>query len=669
MRKHYITFFTIFLVVALSGCVYSGEASLKPTYNPIIPTPTYTIASTPTSTNVPVPSVTALPHKTNFSPGWTTFTNANEMINGLAFDQDGYLWAASRGGLVKWNITNGTYRKYTTADDLPANRIDAVFVAKNGTLWIGASGGISSFTSAESKWVTHRNAKRQGVVEEIFQDRHGKLWFVGDGATTYDGKRWTTYSMDDGLGSNAVASIVEDTHGNIWLGTWFLNCGCEGSPKYIEGVSRFNGHQWDVLGAEIGLKESMWVSALAVDDRGGIWLGTTGFGDKGFGAKYFDGIETKTFTTLQGLSDNTIHDIQITKEGAVWFATAHGLTVYRNKNWKTFSTKDGLADNSVYSIAIAPDQSLWFGTGNGISQFDGTHWQTYRTNDGLPVTYVNNISSTEEGAVWFATDKGAAYFDGQVWNVLTKEEGLPRNAVSAVAVAPDGSVWFGMQPSWVSEGSGAIARLARGHWRITSSLDEQLSQGVHGIVFDQSGGVWVGSYGSYYFDGSQWTEYIADWVVHSDSLVFSPKSGYWTGGWGGVSRFDKHQWISYGPEYRNKVGWDTRALAVAPNGDVWVASELSDETFHTETGFKSFNGKDWKLETTLGYRDVTDMDFSQKGVLWVATREGAYNYDGKNWIHYTIEDGLAGNEITDIHVAQDGAIWFATFDGVTRFGK
>ena len=259
MKKQVSAFCIVLLVIVLSSCG-SAEKLVTPTGVNDSASPT---VITPTSTSTPPPAT--------FPSGWITFTNANEQIGDIALDPNGYLWAASQGGLVKWNTSNGTYKKFTTADGLPANRIDAVFVAKDGTVWVGVLGNILSFDG--NKWEIYKYPERQGRISQIFQDDNGKLWFVGDGATTFDGKIWKTYTMEDGLGSNAVASITEDNQGRIWLGTWFLYCGCDASPKYIEGVSRFNGQKWNVLGKEIGLYDNdpasgIKVNAMAVDNKG-----------------------------------------------------------------------------------------------------------------------------------------------------------------------------------------------------------------------------------------------------------------------------------------------------------------------------------------------------------------------------------------------------------------
>ncbi|MEW5868279.1 MAG: two-component regulator propeller domain-containing protein [Chloroflexota bacterium] len=647
VKKYIFAFCAVLQMLLLFGCRDPRNIAV---------TPAYTNTPHQTPTTIPIPTVS--PIKANFTPGWTTFTNANEWISDLAFDNDGHLWVASQGGLVKWDIVSSTYQKYTTANGLPSNRIDAVFLAKDGTLWIGASGGIISFDGNE--WKTHRGSEGQSSGTKILQDHQGKLWFVGSGATTYDGEIWKTYTMDDGMGANAVASIAEDAEGNIWLGTWFLYCGCEGSPEYTEGISRFNGQKWDVLGKEIGLDDkdpssSIRVNAIAFDNKGGVWFGTSGFG-----AIYYDGSKATTYTMSDGLSDNTIMDIHVGEDGIIWFGTWNGVTMYNGEEWKSFSTFDGLTGNVIFSIAMAPDHSMWFGTSYGILSFDGKEWHPYITDDKLPSTYVTDIDSTEQGTVWLGTTKGVVYTDGNKWQILDEDDGLPANQVEIVRIAPDKTLWIGTE--------NGLAHLVDGDWTVYH--EGRFDHELYDLAFDDFGGLWVGTYGAYYFDGDKWTGYIAEgnyWVVNSNKLTYSTISGIWTGGWGVLSNFDGNTWVSYGRG--EKAGWDIRALATAPNGSVWVASDISDATFHTETGFKSFNGSKWNLETKLDLRDVTDMDFASNGMLWVATRDGAYMYDGTKWTHYTIEDGLAGNEITTIHVAGDGAIWFATHDGLTRFGQ
>jgi PAS domain S-box-containing protein len=60
------------------------------------------------------------------------------------------------------------------------------------------------------------------------------------------------------------------------------------------------------------------------------------------------------------------------------------------------------------------------------------------------------------------------------------------------------------------------------------------------------------------------------------------------------------------------------------------------------------------------------------GFLWVATDDGAYRYDGQQFIHYSMKDGLPSMGVRAIGVAPDGAVCAGTRDGLacwngTRF--
>ena len=48
----------------------------------------------------------SLPSRT----GWTTISNGND-VHQVAFDERGALWAVTSGGVVRWNLEDGTYTK------------------------------------------------------------------------------------------------------------------------------------------------------------------------------------------------------------------------------------------------------------------------------------------------------------------------------------------------------------------------------------------------------------------------------------------------------------------------------------------------------------------------------------------------------------------------------
>jgi len=69
---------------------------------------------------------------------------------------------------------------------------------------------------------------------------------------------------------------------------------------------------------------SNWVSSLAIDEQGNLWIGTGG------GLAKFDG-ETWTAydTSNSGLPDNWIWSLAIDRQGNIWISThMRGLAVY-----------------------------------------------------------------------------------------------------------------------------------------------------------------------------------------------------------------------------------------------------------------------------------------------------------------------------------------------------
>ncbi|MBC8253937.1 MAG: hypothetical protein H8E35_07905, partial [Ardenticatenia bacterium] len=91
---------------------------------------------------------------------WVGFTNAN-WVREIA-KEGNYLWAATSGGAVAHDLTNGSYVKFTTVDDgLVDNDVLSVSIDGAGRKWFGTSSGISvlddngsSFDKADDAWIS-----------------------------------------------------------------------------------------------------------------------------------------------------------------------------------------------------------------------------------------------------------------------------------------------------------------------------------------------------------------------------------------------------------------------------------------------------------------------------------------------------------------------------------
>lgn len=114
----------------------------RPTVTPVPPTPALTLTPTPIPPTL-APTVLPTPFPKSRAD-WMSYTNSNN-VTGVVFDGDGYLWATSGGGVVRWSLADGTYEKYTSEDGLPDHTVTSVAAAPDGTLWFGTLSGAVHF--------------------------------------------------------------------------------------------------------------------------------------------------------------------------------------------------------------------------------------------------------------------------------------------------------------------------------------------------------------------------------------------------------------------------------------------------------------------------------------------------------------------------------------------
>jgi len=100
------------------------------------------------------------------------------------------------------------------------------------------------------------------------------------------------------------------------------------------------------------------------------------------------------------------------------------------------------------------------------------------------------------------------------------------------------------------------------------------------------------------------------------------------------------------------------ALAVAPNGDIWVGADHG--AFHlTAAGFTQYTRNDG-----LGSRLVDRVDalaIASDGTVWAGTNGGGLSrFDGSTWTSYrSPDDGLPSNVVEGLALAADGSLWIA----------
>ena len=96
---------------------------------------------------------------------------------------------------------------------------------------------------------------------------------------------------------------------------------------------------------------------------------------------------SKNFSTLDGLSNNSVYSILKDSRGILWVGTANGVSSIENGIIKNYFESDGMASNNCWDIIEDNNKNIWFGShGGGITLYNGEKFIVINESKGL----VNN---------------------------------------------------------------------------------------------------------------------------------------------------------------------------------------------------------------------------------------------------------------------------------------
>jgi len=121
------------------------------------------------------------------------------------------------------------------------------------------------------------------------------------------------------------------------------------------------------------------------------------------------------------------------------------------ERFQSYTTDNGLPNNSVLAILPARDGYLWFTTYGGLVRFDGVRFQVFDESN-TPAIHGTTFAAfslfeDHQGALWAGSWNGGAirYKDGTFSSITTKD-GLPNNRVIRVDEDEQGTIWIFTDP-------------------------------------------------------------------------------------------------------------------------------------------------------------------------------------------------------------------------------
>ncbi len=316
-------------------------------------------------------------------------------VQAIAQDSMGFMWFGSQYGLHRYDGYQVKTYIHDPADPstIASSYVEYIYVAKDGTLWLGHWGAGLDLFDPRTEEVTHythdpNNPETisNNFVTEILEDREGYLWATSqNGVNRLDLKtgKFKRFQHDPkdstSLSYDKCRSMYMDSDGILWFGTGWAWEGVEfgGLNRYHPKTATFTRYRHNPKDPK-SLRSNK-VFEIFEDSKGNFWIGTEGDG------LHLMDRKTETFT----------HFPQ--KEKALC------APYLEDEN-----------DDHVKVIFEDTEQKLWIGSWKGgLKYFDsktklsehfyiGSHFST------IPENFVWNIIQSKDGTLWGLTAGGNA---------------------------------------------------------------------------------------------------------------------------------------------------------------------------------------------------------------------------------------------------------------------
>ena len=261
--------------------------------------------------------------------------SSDGFVYSIIQDEYGYLWLGTfGGGLIKCNTDGKIIKHYLHNENnnygIPDNRINNLFLQKNGDVVVGTLEGICVLQKNSEQFRYYLISLKDSTtlagksIEKIYEDRNAIYWIGTDnGLVRIDPSNGncTEYISEKdnpkSISNNTITAICEDSKGNLWIGTE------DGLNQLDRKTNRFT-----IFTTKNGLSNN-YINSLVDDEEGNLWIATNR-GISKLNLELTEGKQFRNFDTddgLQGLEFNINASFK-NRNGEIYFGGTNGLTKF-----------------------------------------------------------------------------------------------------------------------------------------------------------------------------------------------------------------------------------------------------------------------------------------------------------------------------------------------------
>jgi len=620
-------------------------------------------------------------------------------VHAIHQTQDGYLWLATDGGLVRFDGIDFTLFDRRSAPELRSNLIGALTETADGTLWAATADGLLRRNKGSLHVLGAANGLPAGPIASVIPAARTSLWVLTPEGVAFGAVNHFTLiqGLDAPLtGRDGTPIAAGAPDGSLWLATAHnviqlrdgrvvttlpasaeLLAVAQDNSLWLTREGSLFHYQHGALApvpfraptsAKGGLSDSS-IRALFVGASGNLYLATS----SALGILSPSGAFTWK-TADDGLPASRILHLFEDRRGALWVSTEDTVARYAEGRFETLRARSGAT--GVETFYEDREGNLWLGTdAAGLLELREQRFTTLTTADGLPGDAIRTILADKDG-VWAGTDgSGLAHLRGSAWQTLTTQQGLASNTILSLAAKRDGSLAVGTPDG--------LNHLANDHASPAPHSESLPDDFVRSLLYDAvDNSLWIGTRRGLAHQAATgltlWNHSngLGSDLVGALALDRSHPGALWIATRGGLSHLQDGRISTL--TTRDGLSSDViTALYEDPSGALWIGTNGGGLNLLRNGHITALSSAATGLPEVI--HDIVE---DSRGNLWLGAATGIYrvsrqqlgSFASHNITHldvaaYGVGDGMRINECSSGHPAAvrtpDGTLWFATLRGIS----
>jgi diguanylate cyclase (GGDEF)-like protein len=297
---------------------------------------------------------------------------------------------------------------------------------QQGTVWIGGQNGFGRLNADGYQWHAAPQHLAALQISEIAQQ--GRELYLGSNLGLFSWRRgqWQALALPQEADDTRIELLYLDPKQQLWVASYDKLYRLQ--QGRLQEATFARGEQGDFV----------WIESMLQDNHGNIWLGS-----HSHGLKRLRQPPTQRFSQAQGLTDPYVWAVQPWQQHLL-VGTSSGLALLQHGQFQSLSANLQLPDAFVYSMLQDSQRRLWVGTRGGLSQLDSRTLAWQRNYDSISHLMVTTLAQEDE-RIWVGTNGGLYYLQQDELHQAGLPEYLRQAKIRIVLADSQQRLWVGTE--------------------------------------------------------------------------------------------------------------------------------------------------------------------------------------------------------------------------------